>query len=149
LGEQLAARALRRQGLAVLGRRVATPFGEVDLVLGLKGRLVCAEVKTARSRPWNASGERWRPGRHFDFRSFGRQRRAAEALSRRFAETARASARAGNPRLRAQPPRLDLVEVWIDDRGRFRLAHHPDLRRPLSRGPGARAAGGAPERPGR
>lgn len=49
LGEGLAARALRRRGWRLLGRRLCTPVGEVDLLAREAGRLAVIEVKTGRS----------------------------------------------------------------------------------------------------
>ncbi len=49
LGEALAARALRRRGWRLLGRRLCTPAGEVDLLAREAGRLAVVEVKTGRA----------------------------------------------------------------------------------------------------
>ena len=115
-GERLAARLLRRSGLRVLGRRVSTSQGEIDLVALEAGQLVCVEVKTSLRAPQSV----WRPGDRFDRKSFERQRRAAKAL----AKTGLGA---------AATLRLDLIEVWIGPAGsRPRLLHHRDLRRPIS-----------------
>ncbi len=45
-GEQHALRALRRGGLRLVARRVATPFGELDLVMREGRTVVFVEVKT-------------------------------------------------------------------------------------------------------
>lgn len=45
-GEEHALRALRRAGLRLVARRVATPFGELDLVMREGRTVVFVEVKT-------------------------------------------------------------------------------------------------------
>lgn len=117
-GERLAARRLRRGGARVLGRRVRSPHGELDLVVRERGTLVVVEVKTARAAPGCAgpAGSRWRPGERLGSRDLARLRRAARRL-------------AGGA-----PARVDLVEVWIG-RGPVRWARHCDLRRPLAHRP--------------
>jgi putative endonuclease len=107
LGEELAARHLRAAGWVLLGRRLRTAAGEVDLLAREGGELVCVEVKTARSeriprargvdparaRLNDRPGERWKPAQA------GRLERAARLLAREHGE---ASAR------------LDLVEVLLE-----------------------------------
>ncbi len=106
IGEALAARHLARQGLRVFARRLATPFGELDLVMRRDALLVVAEVKSARSfpapRPRGATpiqDLRWRPGLRLSRRQLLRQGRALTWLCR-YAPWAQAA-------------RLDLVEVFI------------------------------------
>lgn len=99
LGEELAARELKRRGWRVLGRRVRTPRGEVDLVVAMAGRVYCIEVKSQRA----SSAPSWRPGERFRERHKHRQMQAA-----RFVADA-----AQGP---ATMARLDLIEVWIDTR---------------------------------
>jgi putative endonuclease len=48
-GEDAAADFLRRRGFDVVARNYHTPFGELDVVASKGGRLVFAEVKTARA----------------------------------------------------------------------------------------------------
>lgn len=48
-GEDAAADFLRRRGFAIVARNYHTPFGELDVVAEKDGRLVFAEVKTARA----------------------------------------------------------------------------------------------------
>jgi putative endonuclease len=99
LGEELAARELRRRGWRVLGRRVRTPRGEVDLVVALGGQVWCIEVKSQRA----SSAPLWRPGERFRDRDRSRQLRAARFV-------------AGAAQGRGAPARVDLIEVWIDTR---------------------------------
>ena len=116
LGERLAARHLRRAGWRVLARRLRTARGEVDILASRGAQLACVEVKTARVRSLEAPPDpRTRPGRRYDRARWRRQRAAARLLH-------------------AEPPRLDLVEVWIErGSGRWRAVHHkgsPDARGP-------------------
>jgi putative endonuclease len=48
-GEDAAADFLRRRGFEIVARNYHTPFGELDVVASKEGRLVFAEVKTARA----------------------------------------------------------------------------------------------------
>jgi Holliday junction resolvase-like predicted endonuclease len=91
----------------LLGRRVRTSVGEVDLLAREGGELVCVEVKTSKServpRPRGVDpalarlndrpGERWQPAQA------GRLARAARLLARE-----RGAGRA----------RLDLIEVVLE-----------------------------------
>lgn len=112
-GEGYAARAMRRAGWRVLGRRVGTPAGELDLVLSGGGVLVGVEVKTGRVP---AGGTRFRPGMRLDHRTFLRQSRAIRWIA---------------GRTRHDRWRLDLCEVLVWPTGRVQLEHHPDLPHPL------------------
>jgi len=118
LGEELAARALRRAGWCILARRWRGPGGEIDLVAREGAQLVLIEVKSARAHALaGATHEsqlelRWRPG----------QRAGARTLER----LAYAARRMG---ARGAPARVDLVEVFVGPRrGALRIAHHRDLR---------------------
>jgi len=135
-GEELAARALRRQGWRLLGRRVQTPFGEVDIVAARGGSLVCVEVKAGRlpSLPIRRGADRgaadtsgnlrFRPRDRLDHHRIARQRRAGHYLARHLS------------RGRLAGGRVDLVEVAFLARGRrVELAHHPDVTAPPT-GPG-------------
>ena len=61
LGEDLAARELRRRGWTLAGRRVRTPAGEVDLVARDGETLVLFEVKTGRVPDGWRGPPLWRP----------------------------------------------------------------------------------------
>jgi len=117
LGEEFAARHLRARGWVLLGRRLRTRAGEVDLLAREGGELVCVEVKTsraqhvplargvdpARGRLNEHPGERWQP-----------------AQERRLARAARLLAREHG----AGHARLDLVEVVLEPRSaRVELRH--------------------------
>jgi Holliday junction resolvase-like predicted endonuclease len=81
LGEELVARALRRQGLRLLGRRVRAAPAEVDLLAWTRdGVLVVVEVKTANAP--RAGPLRFRPGLHFRPSQRDRLARTASALAR-------------------------------------------------------------------
>ncbi|MBD3688991.1 YraN family protein [Nanchangia anserum] len=49
LGEDLAARYLRRAGYAILCRNWRVRYGEIDIVAAVEGVIVVVEVKTRRS----------------------------------------------------------------------------------------------------
>jgi len=117
LGEEFAARHLRALGWQLLGRRLRTSAGEVDLLAREGRELVCVEVKTsqsqsvprprgvdpARARLNDTPGERWKP------EQAGRLARAARLLAREHG---------------ANSARLDLVEVVLEPRGaRVELRH--------------------------
>lgn len=131
LGEELAARALRRAGWRLLGRRLATPFGEIDLVAAGAGQLVCVEVKAGllHSPPGSPGSPprshlRWRPGLRLDAGRLARQRRAGRWLARRLPRHLGGGALTGG--------RVDLVEVLVVRQPPgWELCHHVDLARPL------------------
>ena len=117
LGEELAARHLRARGWVLLGRRLRTRAGEVDLLAREGSELVCVEVKTSRAQhvplPRGADsalgrlneqpGERWKPAQE------RRLARAAQLLAREHG---------------AGHVRLDLVEVVLEPRStRVELRH--------------------------
>lgn len=121
------ARQLRRESAGsarLIGRRLRTPRGEVDLVFATSTELVCVEVKTGRLRsPASAPSDLYRPARNFDQRRYLRQARAAALLARSLPPPA---AHGPGPDLR---PRVDLVEVLVVDLyKRVRLTHHPRMR---------------------
>lgn len=100
----------------MLGERVRTHFGEVDLVARRGARLACVEVKSARvvalDFPHDA---RFRPGKHFTSAQAQRQLRAARSLALALGHRGRVE--------RA------LFEVWIEKgTGRARGRLHRDLR---------------------
>lgn len=138
IGEELAARALAAAGWRILGRRVATPAGEVDLVARLGGLLTAVEVKAGRTRrlPVDARDacRPFRPAGRVDARRLAGQRRAARWLAACHG---------------LDSARVDVVEVWV--RGlRARTLHLVDVREPLpSPAPDGDRAGpaGAPQPP--
>jgi len=128
-GENLSARALHQAGWRILGRRMTTPHGEVDLVMAGAGQLVCVEVKAGRVRHWPVADRRvpvdWnplgRPGRRMDWNRLCAQQRAGHWLARRL------------ERGRLEGGRVDLVELLLDSRGsRHALVHHARCQAPLT-----------------
>jgi putative endonuclease len=117
LGEEFAARHLRARGWQLLGRRLRTREGEVDLLAREGAELVCVEVKTSQqelvphprgadpalARLHDRPGERWSPAQE------GRLARAARLLAREHG---------------AGRARLDLVEVVLEPHSsRVQLRH--------------------------
>lgn len=90
-GEELVARALRAGGARIEGRRLRTPWGELDVLARDAHGLVCVEVKSARRPPMPrirgcapiALAERDRPGARVDRRGLDRLARIAQALGAR------------------------------------------------------------------
>ena len=128
-GENFSARALRRAGWNIMGRRMTTPHGEVDLVMTGAGQLVCVEVKAGRVLHWPVSDEKvpadWnplgRPGRRMDWNRLCAQQRAGHWLARRFEGG------------RLKGGRVDLVELLLESHGsRHALVHHARCQTPLS-----------------
>ena len=122
IGEELAARFLRREGLCILGQRVLTPRGEIDVLAREGGRLVCVEVKTGRrARLPRARGVDlgawdlyWRPGGRMGWKRLQRLESAARWLE---------CGQRG-----ASEPRIDLVEVLVSlDGRRLEILHHRDV----------------------
>lgn len=122
LGEEFAARHLAAQGWRLLGRRLATRAGEVDLFAHDGSGFVCVEVKSARvghvPRPRGAAPELSRlapePAQRLGRAQLGRLERSARLLARQHGGGA-----AG--------VRIDLVEVELGPaRGRVELRHHRD-----------------------
>jgi putative endonuclease len=122
LGEEVAARHLRRLGWRILARRLRTRNGEADLVARREGVVAIVEVKTARSHPIPrprgvALPEsvllRWRPGARCDARRLRRLRTVGQGIA-------------------PGRVRVDLIEVWLAEPGRkFRILHHADLQEPV------------------
>lgn len=110
-GEAHVARRLRAAGWRILGRRLATPRGEVDVVALDGDVLVVAEVKTGRTLP----DRRWTPGDRFQRTARQRMERAARWLAPR-------ATLAGGQRVARW--RVDLVEVFVDDTGRSITCRH-------------------------
>jgi putative endonuclease len=123
LGEECAVRALLARGFVILGRRVRTPFAEVDVVAADGRDLVCVEVKTARFEPvWipKGSGLALRPAR---FREHGR---LAYVQTQRLLRAARWMSAGRDLR-----PRIDLVEVALNARtGALEVEHRPGIADP-------------------
>ncbi len=111
-GERLAARHLSGLGWSIVGARLRTPAGEVDLVARDGGTLVAVEVKTG-CRRYRARG----PGRRLGARRRQRLRRAAAWLGAR----------------QRRPARADLVEVIYGGRGAPEICHERDLQSALSK----------------
>ena len=131
-GEELAARALARAGWRVLGRRVRTPRGEVDLFVERGPVRAVVEVKAGRLPVGlEPAAQRFPPGLRVDEARLARLRRAARFLG-------------------VREGRVDLVEVVVHPRGlRVELRHHAALRSAPGRAaPRARWPRGVP-RPGR
>ena len=117
LGEEFAARHLRARGWVLLGRRLRTRAGEVDLLAREGGELVCVEVKTSRAQhvPLTHSADpararlNERPGERWQAPQERRLERAARLLAREHG---------------AGHARLDLVEVVLEARSaRVELRH--------------------------
>ena len=99
-GEDLAARALAREGYTILGRNVRVPeVGEVDILAQEGDTLVVVEVRTRRGAP------RFAPEDSVDERKRQRLAALAEAI---------ATERNWNG-----PLRVDFVAVELDRRGRL------------------------------
>jgi putative endonuclease len=127
LGEEVAARHLRARGYTILGRRVKSALGEIDVLARDGATIVCVEVKSGRvsavPRRKGAPREldlRWRPGLRVDRARLAQLRRCARSLTSSGKQAARA----------------DLVEVLLDSVAhRWHVIHHVDPRAPLgSRG---------------
>jgi Holliday junction resolvase-like predicted endonuclease len=112
VGEELAARQLRRAGFKLLGRRLATPHAEVDLWARRDGESWVIEVKTGHCARLGRDGWdlRWRPGLSLDQAQRMRLARATAYLARAPSEDL------GTPRGRQSRGRLALVEVLVCSR---------------------------------
>jgi putative endonuclease len=95
--EELAARHLEQQGLAVVARNFRARCGELDVVCSLGNLLVVVEVR-ARSRP-----DRGRPGATLTPVKLRRVVRATQLFMRRF------------PRFAQHSVRFDVIEVTGDE----------------------------------
>jgi putative endonuclease len=105
-GEELAAAFLRKQGLAIVDRRVRFARGELDIVARNGREWVFVEVKT---------------------RSFSRLGSAVEAMtrvkSRRMGRAVREYV--ARHRLHDAPMRCDLVAIDVGTDGEFHISHYP------------------------
>jgi len=110
IGEELAARALARDGLVVLGRNVEAREGELDVVARDGDTVVVVEVKCGRAS--GVSDPAWRPV----------HRVRTGGVAARGVAAARIAARVG-----ATASRVDVVEVRLDGRARFRLERFGDV----------------------
>ena len=124
VGEELAARSLAAEGWSIVGRRIATPAGEIDIVARAGEVLAAVEVKAGRARQMpDENGDvppgRWRPADRVDARRIARQSHAARWLA----------ACAGAPEAR-----VDVVEVWVVGL-RTRVVHHTNVEAPLGDAP--------------
>lgn len=107
--EWIAAAYLMAKGYRILGHRLRTPFGEVDLAAWKSGVLVIVEVKARGSYAEGA---------------FAVTPRAQERIARA------AQVLAGRWRLHAAPIRFDLVVVgagWLPKHERGAWFHEPAL----------------------
>ena len=115
IGEELAARWLRARGLRILGRNVAAPEGELDLLAIEGDDVVVVEVKTGWRPAWAPENSRWRPALRLREVSTARRSRAAARLGRRMGRRAR----------------VDLVEVHaLAGERRVRVTRWTDVGRP-------------------
>jgi hypothetical protein len=130
LGEEVAARELRRRGFRILARRLRTARGEADLLVAAGTLRAIVEVKAGRAsrlpRPRGTPERtgidlRWRPAFRVDARRLARLSRLARDL---------------------RADRVDLVEVLLLETGRrFRVTHREDLREAPT-GPGLEGSWG-------
>ena len=107
-GEDLAARHLQAQGYRILGRRVRTRLGEIDILAEQGGRVVFIEVKTRRTAAFG------RPAEAVDARKLGSIRRCAALLLRDRKE------------LRGREARIDIIELVWPEGGAPALDHLED-----------------------
>jgi putative endonuclease len=107
LGERVAKKQLKRQGLKFLTANFRSPRGEIDLIFREGDCLVFVEVKTRSSEEWT------RPARAVDRERRGRLTRAALDYLR----------------LLRNPPvkvRFDIVEVLLEDGAVQEVRHLPN-----------------------
>lgn len=102
LGEELAARFLKRRGYKILERNYRCPFGEVDIVALHKGTLVFVEVKTRKKLGFGHPAEAVDPHKQRKL-----QRVASCYLEQR--------------RLGEIPVRFDVVALSLGEEGEFDL----------------------------
>lgn len=113
-GERLAARFLRRQGYRILGRKLRTRMGEVDILAEAPDRrtVVVVEVKSSASRGAGMSGaQELQPEVHVDGRKRRRLAFLAAQLARRYGFTGR-------------PIRFDVVGVEFQSGAKPVVRHH-------------------------
>ena len=108
-GERLAAEALEQKGYRVIGRRVRTRLGEIDLIVERASLVVFVEVKSRRSLRHGA------PAEAVGARKAGALRRIASLLL------------ATRRDLRDRPARIDVVEVHFRETGQPEIAHLEDV----------------------
>lgn len=113
-GERLAARFLQRQGYRILGRKLRTRIGEVDILAEAPDQrtVVVVEVKSSASRRAGVSGAReLQPEVHVDGRKRRRLAFLAGQLARRYGFTDR-------------PIRFDVVGVEFQPGQKPVVRHH-------------------------
>lgn len=115
-GEEVAARLLLDNGMQVLARNWTCSQGEVDIVARDGATLVIVEVKTRRSTRFGSPLEAVTPTK------VARLRRLAGAW---FAaqEAAQANGRSRLTHARIRNVRIDVVGVWMTDRGPSKIEH--------------------------
>lgn len=117
--EALVARRLAAAQWKLLGRRLAAPGAELDIVAFDGAVLVAVEVKASRVP---RGGLRSRPGERLDEERFKRQVQALERLAEGLSRGQKYAPRT----------RLDLVEVYLYESPKcVQLIHHEDLEGPL------------------
>ena len=105
-GEQAAEKHLKRQGYKILGRRVRTRLGELDLVAVDRRTVVFVEVKT-----WHATSGFAHPADAVDLRKQRQITRAAVAFLKRRG-------------LLEHPARFDVVAItWTPESRRPKIEH--------------------------
>jgi putative endonuclease len=105
LGEEIAARHLRRRGWLIVGRNVRSPYGEIDVVAEDGPVLVFLEVRTRSSRAFGTPEE--------SITAAKRERMARCALAYL----------AGSPRPDREW-RIDLIAIELQNGRVARLEHH-------------------------
>ncbi len=112
LGEELAARFLKRKGYKILERNYRCPFGEVDIVALHRGTLVFVEVKTRKSLAFG------HPAEAVDLRKQRRLQRIASCYL-------------GQRRLGDIPVRFDVVALSLGENREFDLIQNAFSPEPL------------------
>lgn len=100
IGESIAAKFLKKNGYKIKARNIHISHNEIDIIAENKDYLVFVEVKARTADPDNVS----RFGVPSSAVTYAKQRRLIEA--------ARAYIREN---LTEKQPRMDVVEVWLDD----------------------------------
>lgn len=114
LGEELAARDLRRRGWILIGRNVAADEAELDIVAIDGETLVVIEVKAGWC-PAQSEPSKWRQGRPAD-------RVTKTGVARRLRAAKRLAQGAG-----LQRRRIDVIEVIAGRGPRAELCHRADV----------------------